>query len=366
MPRQDRLRIGVAGLQFGAGFLPALQAHRQVEHVALCDVDSEQLARVAADRGLEETWTDTEAMIASDALDAICLFTPIPQHADQVVACMAAGKHVASAVPMATSIEDCRRILSAVRQAGLHYMMMETSCANDPYFYVKQLHEQGRFGRIQFLRGRWHHNLENHPKYWLGLPPMHYTTHPIGPMLDISGRQAKKVCCFGTGTMRQELVDNYGNPYPGETAIFQLTGDTPLAMEVTSMIFHTALEPKETFDLYGEKNSFTWATHRGDRHALTELHPARDGGPKTSPRTVYRMQVPSAVDRLSEELWPLASPQAHLVDEFVLSIVQQRRPRIDEIAAARFTAPGLCAHQSALAGGSPIEIPSFARPGRSG
>ncbi len=366
MSRHDRLRIGVAGLQFGAGFLPALQAHRHVEHVALCDVDPERLASVAADRGLDETWADTEEMIASDALDAVCLFTPIPQHANQVIACLQAGKHVASAVPMATRIDDCRRILSAVGRSGLNYMLMETSCANDEYFYVKRLFEQGQFGRIQFLRGRWHHNLENHPGYWLGLPPMHYTTHPIGPMLDISGREARKVCCFGTGRMRQELVDNYGNPYPGQTAIFQLDGEDPLAMEVTSMVFHTAVEPKETFDLYGEKRSFTWATFRGDPHALVEMHPARPGGPKTSPRTVYRMQVPPAVDRLSEELWPLASPQAHLVDEFVLSIVQQRRPRIDEIAAARFTAPGLCAHRSALAGGDLVEIPSFIRSDGSG
>ncbi|MFP4355610.1 MAG: Gfo/Idh/MocA family protein [Phycisphaerae bacterium] len=359
MARTDQLRIGVAGLQFGTGFLPALLAHPRVGHVGICDVEPKQLAHVSGRFGLDDTWDDTEAMIDSDDFDAICLFTPIPQHADQVVACMAAGKHAASAVPMATSIEDCRRIISAVRDAGLNYMMMETSCANDEYFYVKQLHERGRFGRIQFMRGRWHHNLENHPNYWLGLPPMHYTTHPIGPMLDISGRQASKVCCFGTGVMRRELVDNYDNPYPGQTAIFQLSGDTPLAMEVTSMVFHTALEPKETFDLYGEKYSFTWASFRGDSHALVEMHEARPGGPKTSPRTVYRMQVPPAADRLPEQLWSIASPQAHLVDEFVSSIVQQRRPRIDEIAAARFTAPGLCAHQSALAGGEMVDVPSF-------
>lgn len=351
--------MGVAGLQFGGEFLPPLLAHRHVSKVGICDVDRRRMAMIGDRLGIGSRHERLEEMLASEDYDAICLFTPIPQHADQVVACMAAGKHVASAVPMATTVEDCRRIIAAVRAAGLNYMMMETSCANDEYFYVKYLHQQGRFGRIQFLRGRWHHNLENHPRYWLGLPPMHYVTHPVSPMLDLASRQAKKVCCFGSGVMRKELVDNYGNPYPVETAIFQLDGPDPLAMEVTSMVFHTAVEPKETFDLHGEKSSFTWGLYRGDEHALVELHPARPNGPKTSPRTVYRMRVPSARDRLPEELREFGGAYPHLVDEFVMSIVERRRPRIDEIAAARWTAPGLCAHQSAMADGEVMDIPSF-------
>ena len=39
--------------------------------------------------------------------------------------------------------------------------------------------------------------------------------------------------------MRKELINQYNNPYPVETAIFELEYDTPLAAEVTRSLFHT-------------------------------------------------------------------------------------------------------------------------------
>ena len=49
----------------------------------------------------------------------------------------------------------------------------------------------------------------------------------------------------------------------------------------------------------------------------------------------------------------------HLVHEFVSSIVEQRRPRIDAVTAADWTAAGICAHESAMNGGKRIVIPLF-------
>ena len=51
----------------------------------------------------------------------------------------------------------------------------------------------------------------------------------------------------------------------------------------------------------------------------------------------------------------------HLVHEFVMSIMEQRQPRIDATTAADWTAPGICAHESAMSGGTPILVPCFAR-----
>ena len=49
----------------------------------------------------------------------------------------------------------------------------------------------------------------------------------------------------------------------------------------------------------------------------------------------------------------------HLVHEFVSSLVQGRRPAIDERTAAGWTAAGLVAHDSAMAGGVVLEVPAF-------
>jgi len=49
----------------------------------------------------------------------------------------------------------------------------------------------------------------------------------------------------------------------------------------------------------------------------------------------------------------------HLVHEFVRSIVEGRKPWIDEVRAADWTAAGICAHQSAMLDGRRVTIPDF-------
>jgi hypothetical protein len=48
-----------------------------------------------------------------------------------------------------------------------------------------------------------------------------------------------------------------------------------------------------------------------------------------------------------------------LVHEFLSSIIEDRPARIDGRTAAAWTAPGICAHESALRDGARIEVPAF-------
>ena len=49
----------------------------------------------------------------------------------------------------------------------------------------------------------------------------------------------------------------------------------------------------------------------------------------------------------------------HLVHVFVSSIVENRKPAIDAVTAADWTAAGICAHESALNEGKEVLIPDF-------
>lgn len=49
----------------------------------------------------------------------------------------------------------------------------------------------------------------------------------------------------------------------------------------------------------------------------------------------------------------------HLAHEFVGSIVEERKPYIDEIKAANWCAPGICAHQSRRDDGAEVSIRRF-------
>jgi predicted dehydrogenase len=319
-----------------------------------------------------------EEILADPGIDAVHLVTGIPDHARQVIAVLRAGKHCACTVPMATSLEDIRAIIAAVRESGKNYMMMETQIYSREYLYACELRERGTFGPLQFLRGAHYQDMENWPWYWAGLPPMWYSTHAVAPLLGFAGTRAKSVQCLGSGALRPELRELYGNPYPVETAIFQLEREIPLAMEITRSLFQTSRAYLESFNIYGEDASLEWPYH-GEPLVLTRQSRLgeHDGPRRAIPE---RIGLPDYASRLPAEIAEFtggvtddgqaAHPSVrhggshggshpHLVHEFIRSIVEKRKPAIDEIRAADWTAAGICAHQSAMLDGARVEIPRF-------
>jgi hypothetical protein len=76
------------------------------------------------------------------------------------------------------------------------------------------------------------------------------------------------------------------------------------------------------------------------------------------------VQVPDRADLLPEPIQRFTQgghfgSHPHLVHEFVRSIVEGRPPAIDAYTSADWTAPGICAHESALLSGEPVVIPDF-------
>ena len=168
-----------------------------------------------------------------------------------------AGKHVACTVPMATTVDECRRFVEAQRASGKNYMMMETVVYSREFLFVKQLYESGELGRIQFLRGSPSQEMAGWPGYWPGLPPMHYATHCVSPCLACWASMAESVVCHGSGRISDELIKQYGSPFAVETATFKMR-DSDVVAEVTRSLFETARQYRESFDVYGDKKSFEW------------------------------------------------------------------------------------------------------------
>jgi predicted dehydrogenase len=378
MAEKSSIRVAVVGLGFGAEFVPIYLHHPNVASVVICDQDATRLNETGDRFRISHRLRSFEEVLASPDLDAVHLVTGIPLHAEQSVAVLESGKHCACTVPMATSIEGLRAVVAAQRKSGRNYMMMETAVYTRHYLYVKVMLERGDMGAMQFLRGAHYQDMEDWPPYWAGLPPMHYATHAVAPLLALAGRRAASVCCFGSGRMRPALMQQYGNPFPIETAILRLEG-TDVAAEVTRSLFHTAKAYLESFDVLCERVSFEWAITDDSLPVLHRMVRARpdQGGAVT----VEQVEPPDRADLLPPSIarftrrtvYDESDPHLsflqggghhgshpHLVHEFVMSIVEQRQPRIDAITAANWTAPGICAHESAMSGGSQVQVPCFA------
>ena len=102
-------------------------------------------------------------------------------------------------------------------------MMMETVVYTREFLFVKTLRDGASSARIQFMRGAHHQEMASGwPDYWKGLPPMHYGTHAIAPLLALAEQGSRVRVCFGSGRISDDLAMNYGSPFAVETAHIKL------------------------------------------------------------------------------------------------------------------------------------------------
>lgn len=374
-----KVNVALVGLGFGGAFAEIYKAHPQVGELTVFDTDKALEAVFRQRLGIEREYVSFEEVLADETVDAVHLVTPIPLHEEQSVAVLEAGKHCACTVPMAISLEGIRRITEAKRRSRKKYMMMETTLYTYQFFYVRQMLESGRLGRIQFMRGSHYQDMANWPDYWMGLPPMYYGTHAIGPMTALSGSRIASVRAVGSGTMDPRLTVPYGNPYPVESALF--TFENGLKGEATRSLFETARMYQEGLFVYGSEASFEWGFADGNNPYITTAFPAEEGRRGGTCR-VEQLPMPNFYEDLPEELWSFTvgggydplNPQEslkmgagaghhgshpHLVHEFVSSLIEDRTPWIDEVLGGNITAAGICAHESAMKEGEAVEVPLF-------
>ena len=360
------VRIGIAGLGFGAEFIPIYQAHPDAELVAVCQRSEDQLDRVADHFGVPSRFTSYDEMIADPGIDAIHINTPIGSHADLSVAALDAGKHVACTVPMAVTLEDCARVVEAQQRSGKKYMMMETAIYTREFLYAKQLLESGELGRIQFLRGAHMQEMAGWPDYWRELPPMHYATHAVAPLLALAGAEAASVRCVGSGSVRRDDGSG-GPPFAVESAVFTLR-DSDLAMEVTRSLYDVAREYVESFDVYGSLRSYEWQQLEEDRPVVFT---GEDGARVEIPDFAHLL--PEPIREYTEhgvydaaENRHLSFTQGsghggshpHLAHEFLSAILEDRAPFPDAVTSANWTSAGICAHESAVFGRE-VDLPVY-------
>ncbi|MEE4111144.1 MAG: Gfo/Idh/MocA family oxidoreductase [Halieaceae bacterium] len=372
---QQKVKIAIVGLGFGAEFIPIYQKHPHAELYAICQRSEADLNKIGEAFHIDpaQRYRSYEQLLEDPAIDAVHINTPIQFHAEHTLMALRAGKHVACTVPMATSVEDCRRIVETVAETGLKYMMAETVVYSREYLFVKELYEKGDLGKIQYLQASHPQDMEGWPEYWRSMKPMHYATHVVSPVLGLTDKDAEYVSCFGSGRISDELVEESGCPFAVESCHIKLR-DSDLSAQIYRSLFDTARQYRESFDVYGSKKSFEWPLIEGEDPVI---HTAK----KAEPEIPERVKVPDFGERLPEEIreFTLAGvydadehahlsfvqgaghggSHPHLVHEFVDAIMNDRDPYPNAVQSANWTCVGLLAHESAMEGGAIKWLPEF-------
>ncbi|CAL9277657.1 MULTISPECIES: Gfo/Idh/MocA family protein [Streptomyces] len=390
--------LGIVGAgQFSGQFAKLFHAHPGVSDVYVTDLLPERAERLVAAEGLAGTFPTYEAMLESRAVDAVAIFTQRWTHGPLVLQGLGAGKHVFSAVPMAISTQEIADIIDAVKSTGLTYMMGETSQYNPATVHARNKIAEGAFGRLFYAEGDYVHDMDlgfyeayqysggERWKETASYPPLLYPTHSVGGVLGAWRTHAISVSAVGVVDRRGDgvfdrSVSQFDNDVSNATALFEVAGGGSFRTNEFRRVGYPAHIRESRFRFFGTEASMeqlaTVALWQ-DKTGVEDISELLEPKPSTSPddpslqhvapelRAAFtsgsapvhdRARLPRVFDGMRN-----GHEGSHhfLADDFVVAVNSRTLPPVNAWVAARYTLPGIIAHESSRQGGARLEIPDF-------
>lgn len=158
----SQLRIGVIGLGwFGEIHAETIIGIPSLKLDALCTRNPERLAEQGKKFGVQKLYTDYHEMLADPDIDAVSICTMWDQHTEPAIAALKAGKHVFLEKPIASTVEDARKIVEASKTSKGILFIGHVVRFNPRFRMAKQAIDAGRIGKIVALSSR-----RNIPAAW--------------------------------------------------------------------------------------------------------------------------------------------------------------------------------------------------------
>ncbi len=390
-----KLRLAViGGGQFSSSFIHLFQAHPFVEEVALVELNPERRASIAAKFSIKQTFASLYELWDSD-FNAVAIFTPRWTHAQIALEAIQNGRHVYTAVPMGITQEEISQLVEASSKTKLTYFMAETSFYYPAVVFSRKKFAEGQMGKFVYGEGEYLHDMShgfsdayaaNGGDDWkstASFPPMLYSTHSVSTILSVTGAQATSVTCIGLrDTAGDGIFDSnvsmWKNDQSNQIALFETSdggvmriaelrrvGTAPLESTVRMSIFGTegSFEQQVGYASWATKNSFDIITD--EIGTFSDVENPYSLKPDYIPPNLWNGGFARVHDRsqLPKEFVGLSNGHGgshqFMVDDFVMDAVGERKAPMNVIDAARFTIPGVLAHQSAQMAGQKLQIPQF-------
>jgi predicted dehydrogenase len=336
MPRRP-LKLGVLGTGMIAtypyGVIPNLRhIPDKVEVVAVADPVLERAHDAQRRFQIPHAYASLAEMLERTDLDAVANLTPIPLHGPTSLAIIAAGKHLVTEKPLATSMEDADALIAVAAQKGLTVVCAPPDMLYPYYQEARCIIGEGAIGRVAFARVRsshggpaagnwphdptWFYQQGSGPLFDMGVYGIHEITGLLGP--------ARRVVAFSGITEPTRVVR--GGPFQGKQIDVTADDNTLLMLDFGQSTFavvdgtfnvNAARSPK--LEIFG-------------RAGTININDRRGSGP---PIEVYRVDAVAglggwvapesrALDQAQERVQQLQ--RAILVDHLVDCVWEQRRP----------------------------------------
>jgi len=202
-----KIRVGIIGLgNRGNTLLEMFQylvENNHAEIIALSDITAKKVNSASEKLSIWQnkkaklyykTDSDWKKLCKRDDIDLIIIATPWNLHTTMAIYSMENDKHVSCEVPIATTIEDCWKIIETAERTKKHCMMMENCNYDVEELWILNMIQEGVFGDITHTEGAYLHDLRAlmlHETYYQDQWRLHehaerngnlYTTHGLGPI----------------------------------------------------------------------------------------------------------------------------------------------------------------------------------------
>lgn len=372
-----KLRVALVGARRGSTHAAAFAAHPRSEVVAVCDLLPERAERVAATYGARAL-SRYEEVLNLDEVDIVALGTPDPIHAQQALAALDAGKHVLTEIPMATEIEDCEKLIAAVKRSGKHLQMAQQVRWAPYVLAAKALKDAGEFGEIFYAEGEYFHNVEGYlrgpqgERTWRSTNPyagiLGGGPHPYDTIRWLTGVEFTEVHAYSVkpvGGLERDADDHF-------TALFKAPGRSGAIAKIA--VSSGLARPYGLYmSVYGTEG--TWERNRqpdagspnsDDYFFLRKIPNVRQMMTLPSFRSRYHSFTGIIADAMPEEMASAFGTQGHGVHDampaadLIQAVVEDRPPLIDVYEGARTCAGLRCALESCRTGET-VKIAQYAR-----
>jgi predicted dehydrogenase len=209
-------RVGIVGSGiFGQMHLKSfyqLQREGKAELAGVADLVKEK-REAAAKQFAVTPYEDYREMIEKEKLDAITVVTPDPFHADIAVTALEMGCHVMLEKPMATTMEDCLRIIETLGKHPDRLLAIDYHKRYDAYHIeIEKAVREGELGKVLYGYA-WMEDRVEVPRDWFkewpaGSSPFWFLgTHFVDLIYWILKSRGSRV--FATGR-REKLKNDHG------------------------------------------------------------------------------------------------------------------------------------------------------------
>ena len=206
-----KLRVGIVGLGRGGAGVNGFNAIPGCEITAICDLNAVRIKRTLdatakAGRPAPKVYTggpeEWKKLCDDENVDLVYNATPWELHVPIALYAMNAGKHVATEVPSAFTVDECWELVETSERLKRHCMQLENCCYGEIEMLALNLCRLGKLGDLVHAEGAYIHDLRGYNyadwiddkggdgAYWdfwrLRHNAVHkgnqYTTHGLGPI----------------------------------------------------------------------------------------------------------------------------------------------------------------------------------------